>query len=107
MLDVEAAIKVREVMTPDSVCCVPEDAALQMAKTPCDRNIGSMTVIADLQSRKLVGIITDRDLCCSIIARGLDPKTTSILPFMQLSPAICRDREQPWQKSRGRGQAAA
>jgi hypothetical protein len=32
-------------------------------------------VVVDQQSRTLPGMITDRDLCCSIIAQGRDPGT--------------------------------
>ena len=38
-------------------------------------------------------MITDRDLCCSVLARGLDPKTTRIQEFVSNSPVSCRDGE--------------
>ncbi len=86
-------MKVREVMTPDPVCCVPGDTAQSVAKIMCERNVGSIPVVVDQQSRKLTGIITDRDLCCSIIAQGLDPKVTSIQKYMRQNPVACRDEE--------------
>jgi CBS domain-containing protein len=86
-------MKVREVMTPDPVCCVPGDTAQSVAKIMCEHNVGSIPVVADQQSRKLTGIITDRDLCCSIIAQGLDAKTTSIQKYMRQNPVACRDGE--------------
>jgi CBS domain-containing protein len=52
-----------------------------------------MPVVADQQSLKLIGMITDRDLCCSIIAEGLDPKTTKIDKLFTLEPLTCRDGE--------------
>ena len=42
---------------------------------------------------ELVGVITDRDLCCSIVAPGLDPNTTSIQKFISVDPVTCRDGE--------------
>jgi CBS domain-containing protein len=54
-------------------------------------NVGSIPVIENEQSRKLIGIITDRDLCCSVIVGGLDPMSTTIANFMTLSPVSCRD----------------
>lgn len=86
-------MKVREVMTTDPVCCVPGDSAQQVAKMMCEHNVGSMPVVADQQSRKLTGIITDRDLCCSIVAQGLDPKSTPIQQYMRQNPVSCRDGE--------------
>jgi CBS-domain-containing membrane protein len=59
----------------------------------CEHNVGSMPVVVDQQSRKLAGIITDRDLCCSIIAQGLDPKNTTIQKYMRQNPIACRDGE--------------
>jgi CBS domain-containing protein len=59
----------------------------------CEHNIGSVPVVIDQQSRELVGVITDRDLCCSVIAAGLDPKTTPIQKFVSLDPVTCRDGE--------------
>jgi CBS domain-containing protein len=50
-------------------------------------------IVIDQQSRELVGVITDRDLCCSVIASGLDPKTTTIQKFVSLDPVTCRDGE--------------
>ncbi len=84
---------VREVMTPNPVCCVPGDTAQSVAKIMCEHNVGSMPVVVDQQSRKLTGIITDRDLCCSIIAQGLDPKNTTIQKYMRQNPVACRDGE--------------
>jgi len=38
-------------------------------------------------------MLPDRDLCCSVIAQGLDPKTTKIEKFISLAPFNCRDGE--------------
>jgi CBS domain-containing protein len=59
----------------------------------CERNIGSIPVVSDQQSKQLLGMITDRDLCCSVIAGGLDPKTTPIEKFITSNPITCRDGE--------------
>jgi CBS domain-containing protein len=86
-------VKIREIMSRDPACCVLSDSAQAVAKILCDRNIGSMPVVADQQSRILVGMITDRDLCCSVIAQGLDPKTTQIEKLISFPPISCRDGE--------------
>jgi CBS domain-containing protein len=84
-------MNIREVMSPNPVCCVPHDSAQKVAKILCEHNVGSIPVIENEQSRKLVGMITDRDLCCAVIAAGLDPKSTPIANFMARSPVSCRD----------------
>lgn len=83
-------MKVREIMTPDPVCCVRTDTAKAIARMLCDDNIGSVPVVEDQQSRKLVGMITDRDLCCSILADGLDPNTV-IENFISTELISCRE----------------
>jgi len=90
---VEDAMKARDVMTPNPVCCVPGDTAQSVARTMCERNVGSVPVVVDQQSRKLTGIVTDRDLCCSVVAQGLDPKSTSIRQYMRQNPVACRESE--------------
>jgi predicted transcriptional regulator len=64
-------MKVREVMTPNPVCCLPTDTVQKIAAILCEQDIGSIPVVEDQQSRRLIGMITDRDLRCSIIAQGL------------------------------------
>jgi CBS domain-containing protein len=41
-------------------------------------NVGSLPVIENRHSKKLVGIVTDRDLILKIVAEGLDVKSTKI-----------------------------
>lgn len=86
-------MKIREVMTKDPVFCEPSDSAQKVARLLCEQNIGSVPVVADAQSRKLIGMLTDRDLCCSVVAEGLDPKTTSIDGLFSVHPVTCRDGE--------------
>lgn len=86
-------MKIHEIMSRDPVCCVPGDSAQHVARIMCDHNVGSVPVVLDQPSRKLIGMITDRDLCCSIIAAGLDPKTTKVEKVVSSDLVTCRDGE--------------
>src|SRR5688572_5788998 len=86
-------MKIREAMTPNPVCCLSTDSAQKVAGILCEHDVGSIPVVDDQQSRKLIGMITDRDLCCSVIADGLDPKNTTIEKFISLNPVSCREGE--------------
>ena len=86
-------MKVKEVMSVNPACCTADDSAQNVAKMMCDLNVGSIPVVADHQSRSLIGMITDRDLCCRVLAHGLDGKSTPIQEFITYNPAICRDGE--------------
>jgi len=86
-------MKVKEVMSVNASCCTANDTAEYVAKMMCDLNVGSIPVVSDHQSRSLLGIITDRDLCCRVLALGLDGKSTPIEEFVTYNPVICRDGE--------------
>lgn len=86
-------MKIKEIMSPDPVCCLPSDTAQAVAQIMCDQNVGAVPVVLDYQTKELIGVITDRDLCCSVLAKGLDPKMTVIQKFVSLDPITCRDGE--------------
>jgi CBS domain-containing protein len=86
-------MKVRDFMTPTPACCLATDTAQKVAEILRDQNAGSVPVVQDQESRRLMGIITDRDLCCSVIAQGLDPKNTPIERFITRNPVTCREDE--------------
>jgi CBS domain-containing protein len=86
-------MKVQEAMTRQPVCCLSQDTAKAVARLLRDEDIGSMPVISDTSSRRLVGIITDRDLVCRIVSEGLDPSTTVIEAFMTRDPVACRPEQ--------------
>jgi len=50
------------------------------------RDLGALPVVADERSRQLIGIITDRDLCCRVLALGKSPKTVAIREVMTRKP---------------------
>ena len=84
-------MKVRDAMTLDPVCCLTTDSAQKVAGILSKQGIGSMLVVSDHESRKLIGIITDRDLCCSVVAKGLNPQSTPIENFISRNPFACRE----------------
>jgi CBS domain-containing protein len=83
-------MKVSDVMTPDPICCTPKDTAEKVAKILRDHNVGSVPVVLDQKSRQLIGIITDRDLCVTVVASGLEPKATPIKRFVTSNPVTCQ-----------------
>ena len=82
--------KCNEVMTKDPVCCLPNDSVAKAAELMQSENIGSIPVIENRQSQKLVGIVTDRDLALKIVAEGRDPQTTKVETVMTHNVVTCR-----------------
>src|SRR5205814_1220818 len=80
----------REVMTGAPVCCLSTDTAARVAKFMKTENIGSVPICEDRQNKKLVGIVTDRDLALYIVAEGRDANGTKVQDVMTRQPVTCR-----------------
>jgi len=81
--------KCNEVMTKNPICCLPTDMVLGAAELMKNENIGSIPVIENEQTKKLVGIVTDRDLTLKIVAAGLDAKSTKVEVVMTRKVVTC------------------
>ena len=82
--------KCYEVMTKDPVCCLPNDSVAKTAALMKSEDIGSIPVIENEQTQKLVGIVTDRDLALKVVAEGRDSKTTKVETVMTHNVVTCR-----------------
>lgn len=82
--------KCNEVMTKDPICCLPDSMASDAAELMKINNIGSIPVIENEQTKKMVGIVTDRDLTLKIVAEGLDAKSTKVDVVMTRKVITCR-----------------
>lgn len=80
---------VKEVMSKDLAYCIPSDTAQAAARTMKVRGVGALPVVSDAESCKLQGIVTDRDLCCSVIAEAKLAETTKIADIMTCNPVVC------------------
>ena len=86
-------MKVREAMTPNPVCCMATDTIQRVAQMLRDEDVGALPVVADQQSQQLIGMITDRDIWCSAVADGRDPKSTTIEQYISAELVTCREGE--------------
>lgn len=81
--------KCNEVMTKNPVCCLPDDSVAKAAELMKSKNIGSVPVIENEQSHKLVGIVTDRDLALKVVAGALDARSTKVETVMTHKLVTC------------------
>ena len=79
-----------DVMTSWPTCCVAEDVAATAAQMMHSQNIGSIPVIDGIQTRRLVGIVTDRDLALRIVANGLDGNVVQLGTVMTREIVTCQ-----------------
>lgn len=83
----------KDVMTNDPVCCVPEETVVLVARLMKAEDVGSIPIVEDPESRKLIGIVTDRDLAVEVVAEGRDPNNTRIGEVMNRALFTCRDTD--------------
>ena len=81
--------KCNEVMTKNLVCCLPNDMVIKAAELMKSGNIGPILVIENEHTKKLVGIVTDRDLALKIVAEGRDAKSTKVEAVMTHKVVTC------------------
>ena len=82
-------MRIKHVMTKDPSCSLPSDTAQQAAGIMRDEHAGIVPVIESTQSRKIVGVVTDRDLCMNVVAEGRDPSTVTVDHCMTTKVVVC------------------
>ncbi|MFW6061474.1 MAG: CBS domain-containing protein [Planctomycetota bacterium] len=67
-------MQARELMTSDQIwACADNSDARECAQMMRDHNVGAIPVLD--QEGKLEGILTDRDICCRLVAEGRTMET--------------------------------
>lgn len=57
-------------MTERPACCTPRTPLSEVARLMVENDCGEIPVVEDMDSRKLAGVITDRDIAVRIVAAG-------------------------------------
>ena len=80
---------VREVMTRDPACCTPSDSTQRAGSLMRRFDIGVLPIVDDEYDRRLLGIVTDRDLCLAVIAFDRRPSEVTVEECMLRNPICC------------------
>lgn len=86
--------KVRSMMTMNPACCVVETRLVDVAKLMIEHDCGEIPVVNNHEEKKLVGVITDRDICCRAVALEMNPAAMKAKDCMT-SPAITAELDAP------------
>lgn len=62
-------MRTQEIMTRDPASCTPDDTAQRAAELMKENDCGAIPVV-DGDSRRLIGMVTDRDIAVRGVARG-------------------------------------
>ena len=65
-------MKARDIMTENPTCITPETSARQAARLMEDSDVGSLPVVESEANRRLIGVVTDRDLALRVCCRAED-----------------------------------
>jgi signal-transduction protein with cAMP-binding, CBS, and nucleotidyltransferase domain len=75
------------------VCCWPSGSTLSAALRMQETDTGILPVIHDQFTPRLVGVVTDRDLCLHVVASGGDPASTWVDACMTEDPVCCTEHD--------------
>jgi CBS domain-containing protein len=71
-----------DVMTTNPVCAQAEDTVVSVAQLMKEQDVGPIPIVDDVTTKRLQGIVTDRDLAMKVVAEGRDPNNTRVREVM-------------------------
>ena len=64
-------MQVREIMSADAICCSPSTSLTEVAQMMVAQDCGEIPVCDE--AGKPIGVVTDRDIVCRVVARNKNP----------------------------------
>ncbi len=84
-------MRVKDIMSDHPACCTPESNLGEAARIMAQADCGAVLVVDAETGRKPLGIITDRDIVCRVVAAGKDPSQVSAASCMSKPLATVRE----------------
>jgi CBS domain-containing protein len=75
-------LKCSGIMSEDPTACRPTDTVVEAARLMKVNDVGPIPVVDDNKNRRLVGILTDRDIAVRVVAEARDANATTIEEVM-------------------------
>jgi predicted transcriptional regulator len=86
----DAAMLVKEAMSSKIETVTPDTTLRECARKMDQTATGVLPV---WQDGKVIGLVTDRDICCRAVAAGKDPATTKARAVMSTEVASCLENQ--------------
>jgi CBS domain-containing protein len=80
-------MQVREIMTPNPYCCTADTSLEEVAIAMVNNDCGEIPIVRSSSDKTLVGVVTDRDIVCRLVAQGRNPVNETAESAMS-SPVI-------------------
>lgn len=81
-------MQIRKIMSTEVACCTPDMGLQRAAQMMIEHDCGALPVCESVASKKLVGIITDRDIVCRTVAQARNPLELKVQDCMS-KPVTC------------------
>jgi CBS domain-containing protein len=82
-----------EVMTKNPTCCLSSDPISKAAKLMKTENVGSIPVVENENTKKLIGIVTDRDLALQTLPDERNAKSMNVGDVMTNEVFTCHEND--------------
>ncbi|HEU4995699.1 MAG TPA: CBS domain-containing protein [Gemmatimonadaceae bacterium] len=83
-------MRIQDVMTRDPKFVTPDTPAREAARIMRDSDIGIVPVVESASSRRLLGVVTDRDICLRVVSEGKSHETLVSDVMSKAELATCR-----------------
>ncbi len=80
-------MQVKDIMSRDPACCTPDAKLSEVARLMVEHDCGEIPIVESRVNRTPVGVITDRDITCRVIAVGKNPLQIAVRDCMS-SPVV-------------------
>jgi CBS domain-containing protein len=77
----------KELMTTNPACCTMDTSLQEVARLMVQHDCGEIPVVESKDAKRVVGVVTDRDIVCRAVAEGKDPAAINAGGVMS-SPAV-------------------
>lgn len=72
----------KEIMTSDVACATADTKLVEIAKMMVDCDCGEIPIVKSLQDKTVIGVVTDRDIVCRTLGKGLNPMDLTVKDCM-------------------------
>ena len=83
-------MKVEQLMTKSVSSCEPDDTLNEAARIMWERDCGVVPVVQDAETRRVVGIVTDRDACMAAYTKGRPLSQIRVGDVMTTAVSACQ-----------------
>lgn len=86
-------MRVEQLMARPVQCCCPEDTLARTAQLMWDHDCGCLPVCGGDGIARVVGVITDRDICMCTLFQSKAPQAIAVSEAMAKQALVCRPND--------------